>query len=368
MFRLFTLSLLVLSIHGKVLYRNEVRLRTKSATFAANPLTESDVGRGGARIFTEELKSIHRKGTNLSFIPSKEFFVPLACILAGNSGFLNGLTLSGLLEGRTQSVTAVSEVYTTSALALGDSSVSLFVIQLRLIASYVGGSCLNGFLNPDGIDWSKNQLPLLFSGVLVLLGALYYTSTDWLLCLVAMANGLQNSWTSMLLKDIFLRTTHFTGSTSDIGTYFGQILRGKKENLWKLKILGALIASFWTGGFLAIIAAYSLEELSFLVSVLVYIGLYIFLTLCEVGSLPKAKVLPVNSNRSSAARAKQRARKKNITELSTISNKARKTSYLANRPTKHAPIPSAEKVKSTNRRHRGSMNAVFPFLWAIARN
>lgn len=267
-----------------------------------------------------------------------------------------------------QSVTAVSEVYTTSALALGDSNGGLFITQLRLIVSYLGGSCINGLLNPEGIDWSERQLSLLFSGLLVLLGALYYTSTDWLMCLIAVANGIQNSWTSMLLKENILHTSHVTAASSDVGTYLGQILRGKVENVWKLKILGALIASFWTGGFVSMFAAYSWGELSFLVSVAVYLVLYSVLSSSIAETNPAISVIPVTLKRSSArVKTTVPVRQKEImARRPTIQNKPRKTEYSPNLATKSVPQESSKKVYPKHRRRRRSMNTVFPFLWAVS--
>ena len=36
-----------------------------------------------------------------------------------------------------------------------------------------------------------------------------------------------------------------------MGTFVGQILRGNKDNLPRLKVFFALAISFWTGGFLS---------------------------------------------------------------------------------------------------------------------
>jgi hypothetical protein len=47
------------------------------------------------------------------------------------------------------------------------------------------------------------------------------------------------------------RTSHFTGISSDMGTFIGQILRGNKANVFKLKVFLGLAAAFWSGGFLS---------------------------------------------------------------------------------------------------------------------
>ena len=61
-----------------------------------------------------------------------------------------------------------------------------------------------------------------------------------------MANGITNSLSSTLTANL-----HFSGITSDIGTFAGQVLRGNKANLMKLKTFALLAACFWVGGYLS---------------------------------------------------------------------------------------------------------------------
>mmetsp|Transcript_26198 Transcript_26198/g.39667 ORF Transcript_26198/g.39667 Transcript_26198/m.39667 type:complete len:370 (-) Transcript_26198:57-1166(-) len=208
------------------------------------------------------------------------FYLIVLCLLAANSGFLNGLTLSGVLDGRKEGVVSVSGAYTTSALAYFDRNDRLFNKQLRLVASYAGGSLLNGLMNPWGINWYRTQLSLLFSGVLVLLGAFYYFTTnewDWLLSFVAMATGLQNSWMSMVIKEFIIGSSYYSGSTSDLATFLGQVLRERFDGGWKFSMiwsLSAIAASFWIGAYFSISAGTQFGEVSFLLSVAVYLLLY----------------------------------------------------------------------------------------------
>ena len=65
-----------------------------------------------------------------------------------------------------------------------------------------------------------------------------------------MANGINNSVTSTMTSNL-CRTSHFTGISSDMGTFLGQVLRGNKANLFKLKVFAGLAACFWIGGYLS---------------------------------------------------------------------------------------------------------------------
>ncbi len=76
--------------------------------------------------------------------------------------------------------------------------------------------------------------------------ALYYFA--------AMANGLQNGMTSTYSANL-IRTSHLTGTSTDIGLIAGQMLRGNKKNYWKFKVLVGLAASFWLGGLISFYSA-----------------------------------------------------------------------------------------------------------------
>ena len=45
-----------------------------------------------------------------------------------------------------------------------------------------------------------------------------------------------------------IRSTHLTGTSTDIGLFIGQIIRGNRTNLWKLVVLISLALAFWLGG------------------------------------------------------------------------------------------------------------------------
>jgi uncharacterized membrane protein YoaK (UPF0700 family) len=210
--------------------------------------------------------------------PSQGTLINVGCLLAANSGFLNGLALSGLLAERQQAVAAVTGAYTTSAVAAAEGKVGFMLLQFKVIAAYFGGSLWNGLMNPKGIEWSKKPNALVVAALLVFVGALDYVATERFFVLLALALGLQNSWTSMLLKGNVLRTAHFSGATSDMGTILGQVLRGNTVDAWKFSIFARLAASFWTGGFLSILASKKYTEVSFLGSVALYLALWTMLS------------------------------------------------------------------------------------------
>jgi hypothetical protein len=97
---------------------------------------------------------------------------------------------------------------------------------------------------------------------------------------VALANGVQNGISSMYSANL-IRTTHMTGTTTDIGLFIGQWLRGNRVNTWKLHILLGLAASFWTGGLCSFYAVEVWVEDTLLfnagIFLLLFVGIVLFL-------------------------------------------------------------------------------------------
>jgi hypothetical protein len=190
---------------------------------------------------------------------SQKGAVILGLVLALNSGFINGCCLSGAVsaDGAKQAVAAVTASWTNSALGAAGGNMSQFGYLAKVIVSFLSGSAIAAFLNPKPtqfeIKTSSYGLPLAIgAGLLVVASHLLKTTdtvkTAFLLC--AMANGIQNSVTSTMTGNL-CRSSHYSGITSDMGTFIGQILGGNKANVYKLKVFMALSACFWAGGYIA---------------------------------------------------------------------------------------------------------------------
>lgn len=196
-------------------------------------------------------------------------------------------------QPKRQSVAAMTGAYTTMALALASSSskqdINFWKQQLMVLGSYISGSAIAGALDPKPVAYnlaSRCDVTLFICSILLLLataiakGAInvgataggpvgagssaaasastWFTNSLATFCLAAMVNGIQNSLTSTHTQNL-IRTTHFTGISSDMGTFIGQALAGNRENIWKLKIFAALAGCFWLGGFLSFYVATELS-------------------------------------------------------------------------------------------------------------
>jgi hypothetical protein len=214
----------------------------------------------------------------------KKATILLGLIMAFNSGFVNGVCLSGAAtaNGSKQAVAAVTASWTNSAMGLASGNNGQFKFLSQVILSFMSGSAIAGYLTPKPQQFALEGSPYATSfyvGAVLLalagmqMGEVKSVKTGFLLA--AMANGIQNSVTSTLTGNL-CRSSHFTGITSDMGTFIGQILRGNKENLFKLKVFAGLAACFWAGGFTSYGVAKELGNSSLYISA----GLYVL-----VGSL-----------------------------------------------------------------------------------
>ena len=189
---------------------------------------------------------------------SVKFCVTAGILLAFNSGYINGCCLKGtFVESTKQAVAAVTGAYTTSAIALADGRVEFFLLQIRVLASFITGSAIGGFLvpNPKTYELSENVGPSFLLGSALLFAATWLArgkapSSNWIFYFAAIANGIQNSITSTATANL-CRTSHYSGISSDIGTFSGQVIGGNQANVFKLKTFIALGLSFWMGGYVS---------------------------------------------------------------------------------------------------------------------
>lgn len=194
------------------------------------------------------------------------FVFAVGLLLSLNSGYINGLCLSGLLaeEGsHKQSVSAFTGTYTKSGLALANGEVQLFGFEFTLILAFIGGAFVSGMMNPKAIPHKlvPSYGPTFLLGSLCMIAASIaaelHPEGKALYYFAAMANGMQNGMTSSYSANL-IRTSHLTGTSTDIGLIMGQMLRGNWKNYWKFKVLVGLATSFWFGGFISFHSATNL--------------------------------------------------------------------------------------------------------------
>ncbi|CAB9532011.1 membrAne [Seminavis robusta] len=75
----------------------------------------------------------------------------------------------------------------------------------------------------------------------------------------------------MLISGNLLRSAHFSGMTSDMGTVLGQYLRGNTESAWKLPAWMALVSSFTLGGYVSVKAVSAVGRTALMLPVSLYL-------------------------------------------------------------------------------------------------
>lgn len=206
-------------------------------------------------------------------------------LLALNSGYVNGICLSGILahDNTKQASAAVTGAWTNSALGVATGNNQQFLFNAKCILSYITGSAIAGVLNPKPLLFEvspKGVGPAFGIGSVLLYFSSVLAKKDNMkfLYLAAIANGIQNSVTSSITSNL-VRTAHFSGISSDIGTFFGQVLRGNKQNLMKLKIFCMLASSFWVGGLVSFSMATKFSTTSLIFSAGIYLALALGITI-----------------------------------------------------------------------------------------
>lgn len=231
-----------------------------------------------------DVKGVVRGGADKDISLPLSQAVTAGVLLAFNSGFMNGACLAGaIVPGTKQAVAAVTGAWTTSAVGWASGDTKAMTKQLAMILSYAGGSAIAALLDPYPTPFKLNAKAVgpgfLLCSLLTYLASTKASAGETTLIifsLAAIANGLQNSITSVASGNL-IRTAHYSGMTSDMGTFLGQYLRGNKANFYKLKTNLALALAFWGGGALSFFATEKYASSTLMFSAIAYalFGLFV---------------------------------------------------------------------------------------------
>ncbi|KAL7546822.1 hypothetical protein ACHAWF_010158 [Thalassiosira exigua] len=219
------------------------------------------------------------------------FVVSLGMACAFVAGYTNGVCLGGFIDpdlnNARQTVAGVTGAYTAAAIELADGNLSEYRLMVGTILSVMGGSCISSVLNPRPVAFELSPSyggTFMIATVFSLIGsleALHNNRREFFF--TAVSNGIMNGVSSMYSANL-LRTTHLTGTTTDIGLFLGQWLRGNRTNNWKLYILSGLATSFWLGSYGGYEASKATREYSLLFATVFFfvLGMTVTLYICIV--------------------------------------------------------------------------------------
>lgn len=151
--------------------------------------------------------------------------------------------------------------------------------SIEIMIFFLVGNAVSGYILAEEQNENRRNLRcgkiIIFIGISIILayiflfrGALFIFSLPFLV-------GVQNG---MLIKyeGIATKTTHITGTFTDIGVYIGKYLKGDKSEVWKLEFCFATLIGFFLGGFFSIKLYVIVKENIFILIGVFYIILGIF--------------------------------------------------------------------------------------------
>ena len=167
-------------------------------------------------------------------------------LLSAIAGMIN---VVGYMGFRHEAITHLTGTTTLLGISLAGGNGGEMVHWASVIAAFVFGSMLSGFMigdrvlklgRPYGLALGMESI-LLFAAVPML-----HIQNAFGLYLASMACGLQNGMASSYSGAV-LRTTHVSGSLTDIGTALGLMMRGKSYDPVRLRLCLLLTSGFFIG-------------------------------------------------------------------------------------------------------------------------
>ena len=180
------------------------------------------------------------------------FLVPGAVLLTGNAGFINAVGLGFFHSPISHMSGAVSSL----GLEVAGAGWSDARATVSIVAGFLVGAILSGVLIGAWrlIPGRQYGVALMVEGFLLALATVAMANGSRLaLPLAAVALGLQNAMASSYCG-FMIRTTHVTGTVTDIGVMLGHWIRHREVDLWKLRFLSVLFGAFAVGGYIGALA------------------------------------------------------------------------------------------------------------------
>ena len=171
-----------------------------------------------------------------------------AFIMSFNGGYINSICLVSTLKN---AVGYVTGNLTLAGDSFEKSNYILFFHVLFLVLCFLGGSIVSGLI-VKGQNLEKDNrynisllLQIIFIFISIIMLFFGYKSSSYLL---AITMGMQNAMTTHY-GTALIRTTHMTGTTTDLGILIARYIKGYSIEYWKLilyitLIMGAIIYSW----------------------------------------------------------------------------------------------------------------------------
>lgn len=170
----------------------------------------------------------------------------VGALLAFIAGIINA---TGFLGVQHQGITHLTGSTTLLGIAVGEGDGARMLHFAAMIGSFLFGCVASGVIIQD----STLKLGRRYGVVLVLEAILLALAVPLLAAghvagdyLASAACGLQNAMVSTYSGAV-LRTTHFSGTLTDLGIFFGHWLRGLAVDARRVRLLTSLVSAFFVG-------------------------------------------------------------------------------------------------------------------------
>lgn len=184
--------------------------------------------------------------------------------LAFVAGMINAV---GYLGFRHQAITHMTGTTSLLGIVAVERNLADLVYFGIVLLAFVGGCALSGFIigNSTLRLGRRYGVALAIESVLLFLAVpLLHRHSDAGLWLAAAASGLQNAMAATYSGAV-VRTSHMSGIVTDLGTFFGQWLRGEGADGRRVRLYAALFAGFLGGGVASALVFPYLQERTLLV-------------------------------------------------------------------------------------------------------
>lgn len=182
--------------------------------------------------------------------------LPVAVVLAGVAGYVNAVALDFIATPVSHMSGAVSHL----GVNLGEGRMGGALAALMIIGGFLLGAVLSGMLvgaSPLG-PGRRYSVALALEAVLIGVGVVVLRPDSvWGVPGLAMACGLQNATTSSYCG-MGIRTTHVTGTMTDLGVMVGHWLRHRSLDRRKFRFIAGMALGFGGG---AVAGAWSVVHL-----------------------------------------------------------------------------------------------------------
>jgi uncharacterized membrane protein YoaK (UPF0700 family) len=178
--------------------------------------------------------------------------LPGALAFAGTAGFINSVALGVFRSPVSHMTGAVSYL----GMDLAGSHFKAALGTLSIIAAFMAGAGLAGFIvGAESLGPGRRYgVALAFEGALLAIATFLLVSGHTLgVSLAAMACGVQNATTSSYCG-LMIRTTHVTGTVTDIGVMLGHWLRHRHIERRKLVFMVGVVTAFGAGVWIGALA------------------------------------------------------------------------------------------------------------------